>query len=113
MNKNKTTVIGLIGGIASGKSAVAELFVELGAGLLDADRAGHLALELPDVQESLRARFGETIFGANGGVDRARLAQLVFPTSSAQSSEFAYFTEAEQPSQPILNDTIIFLMRCR
>ena len=36
--------IGLVGGVASGKSLVAKMLVELGAGLLDADRAGHAVL---------------------------------------------------------------------
>ena len=45
--------IGLVGGIASGKSLVAKLLVERGAGLLDADRAGHAVLaENADVQRA-------------------------------------------------------------
>jgi len=42
-------VIGILGGVASGKSVVAGFFQELGAGVLDADRAGHEVLEIAAV----------------------------------------------------------------
>ena len=55
-----TPVIGLTGGVASGKSAVAALLAERGFTVIDADSVGHEVLDLPDVQaearRSLRAR---------------------------------------------------------
>jgi dephospho-CoA kinase len=71
-------VIGLLGGVASGKSMVARQLAQLGAGVLDADRAGHEALRLPAVEAAVRRRWGEGVFGADGHVDRARLAEIVF-----------------------------------
>ena len=71
--------IGLVGGIASGKSHVAKLLVERGAGLLDADRTGHAVLaETPAVQRALHERWGEEVFNDDGSVDRKAIAAKVF-----------------------------------
>jgi dephospho-CoA kinase len=73
--------IGLVGGVASGKSLVAKMLVELGAGLLDADRAGHAVLaEDVEVHHALRERWGDSVFAADGSVDRAAVARRVFAT---------------------------------
>jgi dephospho-CoA kinase len=74
-------ILGLTGGVASGKSLVAGLLAERGAVVLDADRAGHEALRLPHVEEAVRRRFGAGVFGPDGRVDRSRLARLVFSQS--------------------------------
>jgi dephospho-CoA kinase len=72
-------VIGLVGGVASGKSLVAKMLVELGAGLLDADRTGHTVLaEDPAVQRKLHERWGDTVFAPDGSVDRRAIARRVF-----------------------------------
>lgn len=78
--------IGLVGGIASGKSLVAEILVELGAGLLDADRAGHAVLaEDAEVHAAVRERWGGAVFEADGSIDRAAIARRVFtPGKSAE-----------------------------
>lgn len=73
-------VIGLAGGVASGKSTVAKLFEELSAIRLDADRIGHEVLLAADVKTKLRQEFGPEIFNAAGEVDRKQLAALVFGT---------------------------------
>jgi dephospho-CoA kinase len=70
--------IGLVGGVASGKSLVARQFARLGAGLLDADRAAHEVLRLPPIEAVVAARWGKGIFGPDGHVDRAGLARIVF-----------------------------------
>lgn len=71
--------IGLIGGVASGKSLVAQMFVELGAGLLDADKVGHkvLALDLV-VKHTLVVNWGPDILAPDGSIDRAKVAARVF-----------------------------------
>lgn len=71
--------IGLIGGIASGKSAVARDFQELGAFVIDADQVGHAVLDLPHVTEQLVARWGTGILGENGEMNRSAIASIVFP----------------------------------
>jgi dephospho-CoA kinase len=70
--------IGLVGGVASGKSMVARQFAQLGAGLLDADRAAHEVLRLPRIEAAAAARWGSGIFGPDGHIDRAGLARIVF-----------------------------------
>jgi dephospho-CoA kinase len=84
------SVIGLVGGIASGKSLVAGQLVELGAGLLDADRAGHEVLELPEVEAAARDRWGDRVFGPDGRIDRGQLAEIVFspPPEGPPEREF-------------------------
>ncbi|MFO0919015.1 MAG: dephospho-CoA kinase [Planctomycetaceae bacterium] len=72
-------VIGIVGGVGSGKSAVAKALAELvPCAVIDADRAGHQALELPDVRAALRTRFGDEIFDGQGAVIRSKLAANVF-----------------------------------
>jgi phosphopantetheine adenylyltransferase/dephospho-CoA kinase len=73
------TVIGLTGGIASGKSTAASFLRERGAHVIDADRLGHRAYE-PDT-EAFRAvvdAFGEDIVAADGQIDRRALGGKVF-----------------------------------
>jgi dephospho-CoA kinase len=73
--------IGLVGGVASGKSLVAKMLVELGAGLLDADRTGHAVLaEDANVHRALRERWGDAVFASDGSVDRPAVARRVFST---------------------------------
>jgi len=78
----RPAVIGLVGGIGSGKSEVAQLIVARGGVLVDADRIGHELLREPGVRDQVRARWGEAVFGPDGEVDRARLAEEVFSASA-------------------------------
>ena len=73
------TVIGLTGGIASGKSTVAEHLRTLGATLIDADRVGHRSYEpgTPGFEKVVNA-FGHEIVGKDGFVDRRVLGGKVF-----------------------------------
>jgi len=71
-------VIGLLGGIGSGKSRVAEAMGTLGALVLDADRAAHRVLQEPDVRQWIVGRWGEAVEGPEGRIDRERLASIVF-----------------------------------
>ena len=71
-------IIGLLGGIASGKSYVAEQFRRLGADVLDADRVGHEVLQSVPICAAIRNHFGGTVFGEDGQVDRKALGRIVF-----------------------------------
>lgn len=72
-------LIGLTGGIASGKSLVTSELRRLGAQVLDADEIYHDLLESSsDLQDALRQEFGPEIFGADGRVDRKKLGAIVF-----------------------------------
>jgi dephospho-CoA kinase len=75
----KPWVLGLTGGIGSGKSAVAEEFGRLGVHWVDADHAARWVVEPGRPALGLIAeRFGETVLAADGGLDRAVLRDLVF-----------------------------------
>ncbi len=72
-------VIGLTGGIGSGKSTVSQFLAELGAVILDADRVGHEALKPDtDVWREVVAVFGRQVLTPGGNIDRARLGEIVF-----------------------------------
>lgn len=71
-------VIGIIGGVASGKSLVAGQLRDLGAQVIDVDQVGHEVLRDPDVETAIRQRWGDSVFGEDGHVNRAALAQIVF-----------------------------------
>lgn len=77
--------IGLTGGIGSGKSTVAQMLVGLGAVLVDADA---IARELMEPGQEVLAKtveaFGPSIVDAEGRLDRAALAGLVFADDSAR-----------------------------
>ncbi len=72
-------VIGLTGGIATGKTTVSQVLKELGAEVLDADRVGHEAY-LPDTPtyDDVVAAFGRDIVRDDRQIDRGKLGALVF-----------------------------------
>jgi dephospho-CoA kinase len=71
--------LGLTGGIASGKSAVAGMLRDMGFNVLDADRLGHTLIEAgtPGYGAILR-EFGAGVTGADGRIDRKKLGAMVF-----------------------------------
>ncbi|WKE66105.1 dephospho-CoA kinase [Gallaecimonas kandeliae] len=76
-------VVGLTGGIGSGKSTVADLFAELGITLVDADIVARQVVEpgTPGL-EAIVEHFGTRVLQADGHLDRAALRQLVFSNES-------------------------------
>jgi dephospho-CoA kinase len=90
-------IIGILGGVASGKSMVARQFQRLGAGVLDADTTGHEALRLPNVEAAVRRRWGKAVFGVDGRVDRARLARVVFAPGPKANAELKYLEQLTHP----------------
>jgi dephospho-CoA kinase len=89
--------IGLVGGVASGKSRVAQIMVDLGAGLLDADRAGHAVLADQGVRQALRQRWGPEVFLDDGSVDRAAVARRVFAPGAAPERERRFLESVTHP----------------
>jgi dephospho-CoA kinase len=71
-------VIGILGGVGSGKSTAAAEFAALGCRLVDADRIGHELLTEPDVLAEVRRRWGDGVLGPDAKVSRAALAEVVF-----------------------------------
>lgn len=80
--------VGLTGGIASGKSAVGEMLVALGARLVQADRIAHrLMLPGEPVYNEVVRHFGGTILNPDLSVNRAKLAAAAFGTEGKPSPE--------------------------
>lgn len=79
-------VVGLTGGIGSGKSTVAELFAAKGICVVDTDAVAH-ELTGPGgaAMPALVAEFGPAITTSNGALDRAAMRRLVFSDSSARA----------------------------
>lgn len=79
MNKSdKTPIIGILGGVGSGKSTVAAEFVKLGCKAIDADKIAHQLLETEAVKSRVITSFGADILDSAGKIDRVKLAKLVF-----------------------------------
>lgn len=79
-------VIGLTGGIASGKSTVARMLAERGAAIVDADQLARQVVEpgQPALAE-LVARFGAAILAPDGTLDRKRLGAIAFADPAARA----------------------------
>ena len=76
-------VIGLTGGIGTGKSAVALMLQELGADLIDADKVGHEAYQVnSEPWQAVVDAFGKGILGPDGDIDRKKLGSVVFSDPS-------------------------------
>jgi dephospho-CoA kinase len=75
---NKKPIIGILGGISSGKSTVAKQFEALGCGVVDADKIAKNLLFADDVKQEIRSAFGDKIFDSAGNVDKIKMAEVVF-----------------------------------
>lgn len=75
---DRPIVIGLAGGIGSGKSEVAKIMGSLGCVVSDSDAQAQAALEEPAVRDQIVAWWGKDTLGSDGRVDRARVAKIVF-----------------------------------
>jgi dephospho-CoA kinase len=90
--------IGLVGGVASGKSLAAKMLVELGAFHLDADRTGHAVLaEDAEVRQAVIDRWGSAILDADGRVDRSAVADRVFAKSAAGAADRKFLEDLLHP----------------
>ncbi len=91
------TVVGLLGGVASGKSFIAQALARRGAILLDADKAGHEVLREPEIEAAARSRWGEGIFGPDGHIHRPALGSIVFAPPPDGPRELAYLESLTHP----------------
>jgi dephospho-CoA kinase len=76
--ENKKPVIGILGGIASGKSTLAKELENRGCAVIDADAIAKQLLQTDDVKKRIRDQFGGGVFDTAGQVDKAKLAEMVF-----------------------------------
>ena len=93
-------IIGLTGGIGSGKSTVTEFFVQLGVPIIDADSISHqlVAKGMPAL-EQIKAVFGDTVIDDRGNLNRTKMRALVF---SSETSENAYKKKLESILHPLI-----------
>ncbi|HEX4790033.1 MAG TPA: dephospho-CoA kinase [Actinospica sp.] len=83
----RTVHVGLTGGIGAGKSSVARLLAERGAVVLDADLAARAVVEPgTDGLAEVVAAFGTDVLAADGGLDRAKLAAVVFADAERRAA---------------------------
>jgi dephospho-CoA kinase len=108
-------ILGLVGGVGCGKSLVAGMFVEFGAGLVDADEIGHELLLDSAISEQIRSHFGERVFcdvNGNSCVNRAKLARIVFEQSEQGLAELKYLNSIlHPPITKIINQKIQHLFQ--
>jgi dephospho-CoA kinase len=71
-------IIGITGGIGSGKSTVARIFGEIGCLVIDADEQVRRVYQDPDVVRELRGWWGEDVVGPSGELNRKKIADIVF-----------------------------------
>jgi dephospho-CoA kinase len=90
-------VIGVTGGIASGKSLVAQQLGRLGAEVLEADQIGHAVLREPAVRAALCARWGAGILDAAGEICRRVVAEKVFAPPPEGPRELAFLEQWTHP----------------
>jgi len=76
-------VIGLAGGIGAGKSTAAAILAELGCVVADADVLAKAALDAPAIRDQIVAWWGTQVLDADGCVDRAAIAGIVFEQEDA------------------------------
>jgi dephospho-CoA kinase len=77
-------VVGLTGGIGSGKSLAAQFFSQLGALVIDADQLARSAIERgSEGFDEVLLRFGDTVL-TNGDIDRVALGQIIFENPQAK-----------------------------
>jgi dephospho-CoA kinase len=80
-------VIGLTGGIGTGKSEVSRILKELGAEVIDADRVGHEAYSPHTaIWREVVDTFGDRVLGPTGEIDRKRLGAIVFSDPEAMDA---------------------------
>jgi dephospho-CoA kinase len=90
-------VIGIVGGIASGKSTVAAELAALGAVVLDADQAAHDAMARTEVKQALVQRWGESVISPSGEPDRQAIAERVFASTDAENRELEFLENLLHP----------------
>ena len=102
--KNKTLVVGLTGGIGSGKSAASAWFSEQGIDIIDADVIAHeIVTKGSDTLRKIQKRFGDWVLNDDGSMDRAAVRTHVFANPEA-------LIELEAITHPAIRETAPLLI---
>jgi len=84
MKEQPALIVGLTGNIATGKSTVADMLVELGAEAIDADRVAHEVMRAgAQAHARIVEEFGDQVLASDGEIDRERLGEIVFADPAA------------------------------
>jgi len=120
-------VIGITGGVACGKSFVAEQFRSLGAVVIDVDRIGHEVLRESDVRAALVQRWGDEVLDADGQISRTAVGQRVFAGNSYRRGNLEFLEclvhpkigqrirtriealSRDQPGKPVVVDAALLI----
>jgi dephospho-CoA kinase len=96
--------VGLTGGIASGKSVLGEMFVALGAHLVQADRIAHSLMQPGElVYNEVVRHFGREILNPDGSVNRSKLAEVAFgPATATQGQRASRIDELNRIVHPVV-----------
>jgi dephospho-CoA kinase len=96
--------VGLTGGIAAGKTVVGEMFVALGAHLVQADRIAHSLMQPGEaVYNEVVRHFGREILNRDGSVNRAKLAEAAFGSAShAEGKRASRIEELNRIVHPVV-----------
>ena len=90
--------VGLTGGIASGKTVVADMFAALGAHVIQADHIAHELMQPgQSVYEEVVRHFGSTILNPNATINRSRLAEAAFASSEGKPSRIEKLNQIVHP----------------
>ncbi len=90
-------ILGIVGGVASGKSAVARLLAAKGAVVLDADAQGHAVLREAEVIEAFQKRWGSEVLDDAGQIVRREVARRVFGDSPEAERERDFLNRVTHP----------------
>jgi dephospho-CoA kinase len=82
----KKPIIGILGGIGSGKSTVAAEFAKLGCKVINADEIAHKLLNTLEVKKQIISLFGKDILDNAGKIHREKIAEIVFSDAEKLSS---------------------------
>jgi dephospho-CoA kinase len=85
-NIGEKPIIGILGGIGSGKSTVAAEFAKLGCKVIDADKIAHELLDSKSVKEEIVGLFGEAVLDSSGRIEHKKLAGVVFASGDKLDS---------------------------
>jgi len=79
-------IIGILGGIGSGKSTIAAEFAKLGCKVIDADKIAHELLDSKTVKEKIVGLFGDVVLDSSGRIEHKKLAGVVFASGDKLES---------------------------
>lgn len=106
-DRPRPLLVGVTGGIGAGKSAALDAFVRAGAVAFSSDDVVHALYGRDDVRDSLRERWGDAVFAADGSVDRSAVADIVF----ADADELAWLESVLHPL--VGREWLAFVQRVR